>query len=237
MQSSFAPRVRVLILLVSLACSGCAQLRGSGSEGGRKAAVRTSPVIYVALGDSTGVGLGARNGGGYVERLFGRIQQKRPGSRLVNLSQSGATTADVLNKQLAHFDSTRATLVTVSIGMNDLMQGIDERQFAGNYEEIVSRLRKTGVPIVLTNLPDITAAPAVAGFNHEALDARLELFNGRIEELAGRYGLPLVDLRQETLGALQSRPDFFSADGLHPSDVGYESWAEAMWPAVEEAID
>ena len=221
-------------LLLSLMCAAsCAQPRATG----KKASGSTAPVIYVALGDSTGVGLGARNGGGYVERLFGRIRQTRPGSRLVNLSESGATTADVLDKQLARLGGTGATLATVCIGMNDLMRGVDEQQFARNYEEIVTRLRKAGVAVVVTNLPDITFAPAASGIDTAALGARLEQFNNRITELAGRYDLPLADLHSESLGAFRSRPDLFSADGLHPSDAGYETWAEAMWPATQEAFD
>lgn len=234
MLRSIAPRALPFFLLFSLLCAAsCAQPRLSG----KKLSGSTARVVYVALGDSTGVGLGARNGGGYVERLFGRIRQARPGSRLVNLSEAGATTADVLDKQLAHFGGTGATFVSVCIGMNDLMRGTDEQQFARNYEEIVTRLRKAGVAVVVTNLPDITLAPAASGQDHAALGERLENYNSRIEELAGRYDLPLADLHRESLGAFRSRPGLFSADGLHPSDAGYESWAEAMWPATLEALD
>ena len=59
----------------------------------------SGPVNYVALGDSTGVGVGARNGG-YVARLFQNIASERPESKLTNLCVSGATTADVLRSQL-----------------------------------------------------------------------------------------------------------------------------------------
>src|ERR671916_2521082 len=52
------------------------------------------PIVYVALGDSTGAGVGAREGG-YVLRLFNRLVERRPGSRLNNLCVSGATTVDV----------------------------------------------------------------------------------------------------------------------------------------------
>ena len=59
----------------------------------------TGPIVYVALGDSTGAGVGAREGG-YVVRLFKHIEERRPGSKLSNLCVSGATTADVLRAQL-----------------------------------------------------------------------------------------------------------------------------------------
>ena len=59
----------------------------------------TGPIVYVALGDSTGSGVGAREGG-YVIRLFKRIEERRAGSKLTNLCVSGATTEDVLRGQL-----------------------------------------------------------------------------------------------------------------------------------------
>jgi len=46
-------------------------------------------VLYVALGDSTGVGVGAPQGGGYPERLARLL----PALRLQNLCQGGATSA------------------------------------------------------------------------------------------------------------------------------------------------
>ena len=56
------------------------------------------PIVYVALGDSTGAGVGARQGG-YVARIFKRLLERRPGSKLSNLCVSGATTADLLRGQ------------------------------------------------------------------------------------------------------------------------------------------
>lgn len=44
---------------------------------------KNTPVVYIALGDSTGVGVGARDGKGYVARLFERFERERPGSCVV----------------------------------------------------------------------------------------------------------------------------------------------------------
>lgn len=222
-------------LLISLLL---APLLGAGCAGpGATASDRTSPLTYVAIGDSTGIGLGARDGGGYVERLFARITQKRPGSTLINLSAAGATTADALNKQLPHLDGTRATLVTVCVGVNDLLRGREAKQFAEDYETLISKLRDPGRVIVVTNIPDIASAPALKGKADDSLRLRLEQFNKAIGEVAGRYGVPLVDLYKSSGEVIRSRPEFFSSDGLHPSEVGYAYWADAMWPAVEQAID
>jgi len=36
------------------------------------------PFTYLALGDSTGLGVGAATGGGYVDRLYRRLLPLRP---------------------------------------------------------------------------------------------------------------------------------------------------------------
>jgi lysophospholipase L1-like esterase len=238
MSIKFHRYLRGWVLLFVLMCANCAHFNGAVQRGesSSKAIARTTSIVYVALGDSTGIGLGARNGGGYVERLFGRIQKVDPGSRLINLSMSRATTSDVLAKELNRFSETHATLVTLSIGVNDLAEDVSEEKFAKNYDMIVSRLKEAKIPIIVTNLPDIASSPAMVKLDIENVRSRVEQFNRRIEEIAKRQGVLLVDLYQSYGSAVQPRSELFSADGFHPSDLGYELWAEAMWPTVERAI-
>lgn len=229
--------VRLLVLL--LLCTGCACHHKDFQKSSKlKAAVsgRTTPVVYVAIGDSTGLGLGAGNGRGYVDLLLARMQQTHPGSRLINLSTGWATTADVLSKNLSQFP-TEATLVTVCVGLNDLMQGQSDEQFAENYEKIISTLERSGANIIITNLPNFSSAPAASAYRRDDIKRVLGLYNKRIDEIAASHNVPLVDLYKISSAAVQSRPDFFSFDGLHPSDAGYRFWAEAMWPMVEKTIN
>src|SRR5829696_6949597 len=145
---------------------------GEGNKG--------EPVVYVALGDSTGVGVGAVKGGGYVARLFERVERVRPGSRLVNLCVSGATTGDVLRGQVGRVGEARPALVTVGIGINDLTRQATPEQFALNYEELAARLRaQTAAPVVVSDLPDVSHAPAVPAFLREEARRRIRLFNER----------------------------------------------------------
>lgn len=221
-------RIFISLLLAPLLTVGCARPSATAGKS-------TSPLTYVALGDSTGIGLGAR-GGGYVERLFARIERKRPGSTLVNLSAAGATAADVVNRQLGRLEGTKPTLVTVCVGLNDLLRGREARQFARDYETLIERLKKSGALIVVVNLPDVASAPALKETADEVFRSRLGQFNKAIEEIARRHGVTLVDLFQSSGEMLRSRPEFFSSDGLHPSDLGYARWAETMWAVIEQAM-
>ncbi len=194
------------------------------------------PLVYVALGDSTGAGVGARDGRGYVARLFHRIERVREGSRLVNLCFSGATTADVLRAQLGHVEREMPTLVTLGIGINDA-QRLTPEQYAGNYEEIITRLKAaTDAPIVVTNIPDISCAPVIPAPMREEAHQRILVFNELIRGIAERQNLLLVDVYEKSREVVPSHPEFFCPDGFHPSDEGYEFWAHTMWPTVKQVI-
>ena len=154
----------------------------------------TGPIIYVALGDSTGSGVGARNGG-YVVRLFNRLLERRPGSKLTNLCVSGATTDDLLRNQLARGVATNPDLVTVGIGINDIGHGLTLAEFSKNYDEIISTLRqKTKAQIVVTNIPDISSAPRIPGPMRSEYQQQIIKFNQRLEEIAKQHGVTVFDM-------------------------------------------
>src|SRR6185503_19779289 len=101
----------VLSLLVACNRDGASPAVSKGGE------MKAGPIVYVALGDSTGSVVGARNGG-YVARLFTRLLEHRAGSELVNLCVSGATTNDVWRGQLQSGVQRSPDLVTLGIGIN-----------------------------------------------------------------------------------------------------------------------
>lgn len=196
----------------------------------------TGPIVYVALGDSTGSGVGARDGG-YVARLFKRMVEQRPGSKLTNLCVSGATTEDLVRGQLARGADMKPDLVTVGIGINDIGHGLPIDEFARNYDEILSTLReKTHAQIVVTNIPDISSAPSIPGPMRSAYQQTIVRFNERLEEIAKRHGVIIFDIHSITKDELASHPEYFSSDGFHPSDEGYEMWATKMWPTLAQVI-
>ena len=196
----------------------------------------TGPIVYVALGDSTGSGVGAREGG-YVLRLFNRLVKRRPESRLSNLCVSGATTADLLRSQLQRGVALNPDLVTVGIGINDIGHGLTLEQFSKNYEEILSTLReKTRAQIVVSNIPDVSSAPRIPGSLRNEYQQRIQRFSQRLEEIAARHGVTVFDVYTITHAELASHPEYFSADGFHPSDEGYELWATEMWPTVAKVM-
>jgi acyl-CoA thioesterase-1 len=195
-----------------------------------------NPIIYVALGDSTGAGVGAREGG-YPARLFKRLLEHRPESRLTNLCVSGATTADVLRSQLQRGVAINPDLVTLGIGINDIGHGLTLEQFSRNYEEILSTLKeKTRAQIVVTNIPDVSSAPRIPNFLRSEYQRQIARYSQKLEEIANRHGATVFDVYTMTHDELARHPEYFSSDGFHPSDEGYAMWAQKMWPTLARVI-
>lgn len=193
----------------------------------------TGPFLYAALGDSTGVGLGAREGG-YVDRLARRLEPAVGALAVLNLCRSGATSGDVLQGQVPRLSrGERPSLVTLAVGINDVVQALPDESFAVNLEEIAVQLSRLRTAVVLAGVPDLAMAPIAAKVPRKLYERRIEVFNEHAFATATRHGFAFVDLFEEGRRSAAAQPELFCADGFHPSDLGYERWTDALWPAVE----
>jgi acyl-CoA thioesterase-1 len=227
--------VSLLFCLLQINCSKGDVNRAKSVEPTRESTM--AKINYIALGDSTGVGVGARNGG-YVSRLFENLKAGRPASSLINLCVSGATSNDLIRDQLDRGIREDPQLVTVGIGINDIGHGVQLEQFASNLDLILRRLRKeTQAVVVVTNIPDVSSSPRVPPGMRQQSQARIEQFNVRLAQIATVNGATVFDVYTLTHEELPKHPEYFSADGFHPSDAGYELWAQQMWPVVKKAVE
>lgn len=193
--------------------------------------------LYVALGDSTGVGVGAHDGGGYPDRLIRRAALLGDRVQLSNLCVSGARVADVVAGQLARAVAARPAVVTLGIGINDVTRGTDLAEFRHDYERVAGALAGTGARVVVVNVPDLSRSPlAQDDETRRLVRRRVEAVNDVIAAAVRRNGFVLVDLFEATEEELARRTDLLSEDRFHPSDAGYEHWTELVFPAFEAAL-
>src|SRR5262249_36802769 len=114
---------------------------------------------YVALGDSTGLGVGNRVDGGYPQRLFRLLKSAGLNAGILNLAQIGATSQDVVQGQVQKAVSMRPSLVTLGIGANDVWRMVPLSTFEMNLKLIADHLESSGAEVVVSNLVDLTHAP------------------------------------------------------------------------------
>jgi acyl-CoA thioesterase-1 len=106
-------------------------------------------------------------------------------------------------------------------------------EFAANYENILRRLKaESGSTIVVSNIPDISSSRRVPPSMRQQSQATIERFNYRLQQIAEAKGVTVFDVYGVTHQELPNHPEYFSADGFHPSDAGYQLWAVRMWPVV-----
>ena len=200
-------------------------------------------IRYVALGDSTAVGVGAGADGGYPERIFQRLRRSGVNAGILNLGESGSTSEGLVARQLERAVSKRPHLVTLGIGTNDVWRLVSPEWFGEHLRRIADALQATGAQVIACNIIDLAQAPAAAaaeswvGVSRAAISARVIEFNAHYEALARRSRFEVVDLFGFSRSELAKHPEYFCADGFHPSAAGYDRWAELCWPAVQRAVD
>lgn len=214
-----------LLLLLPVAVLLIVGSAGCGLE--RNGTVAARAGVYVALGASDAVGIGATRPAseGWVPRVHSGLP---PDTQLVNLGVSGARLRDLIERQLPVALDARPRWVTVWAGVNDVLGEVSEATFAQEIDRLLGQLGQLeGATVVVLNLPDLRLVPIFAQANRERLDATVRARNAAIADAARRHGALLVDLYggwQE----LGEHPEYISTDGLHPSRAGYARISELV---------
>ena len=182
---------------------------------------QTGTLTYVALGDSAAQGIGASQPTkGYVGLLADQLANKSGESvKTVNLSVSGATIDDVIEKQIPQLKNYRPDVITIDIGGNDVARQYNSQDFKRSFDKLGSLLP---AGTYVGNMPYFGGR---IKHNPQALDA-----NEHILATTRNYNLKLVDLQTVTKNRDSLRN--YASDYFHPSNRGYQNWADAYWQKI-----
>ena len=171
----------------------------------KTAALAAAGPLWVALGDSMTVGIGAST---HRRGWVGQLAARMPGWRVLNLGISGGRVRDVLDRQLPALEQLGITpdLVTLLIGNNDLMNPRYRPALPADHAELLERL----------------PAGTLVGNQPGTYAAALE-FNRQIDEAVGSGVVRLAELRDPRTRHWKGK---LAADHFHPNDRGYAGIAE-----------
>ena len=193
----------------------------------------------VVLGDSTAAGLGADDpSGAYATILAERLARERDVQvELTALGISGARVADVLHEQVPQVAALNPDLVFVGIGANDVTHMTPLSRIERDMALAIRRLKETGARVVVAGAPDMRATAW-----HQPLrwlaGIRGEQVANTIERVGHEQGVGVVELADETGHHFEADPEpHFSDDDFHPSSLGYQRWADAIYPVLEASLD
>lgn len=239
-------RVRILAPLLALALA-LAILAGCGISSVASVPPRVTasstpipPVIYVAIGASDAVGVGATNPNtqGYVPLLIARLPAH---SQALNLGISGNTIHPTLTNELPVAIAAHPTLITVWMVGNDFRNCTPLNQYSADLETLLAQLQtQTHARVFVANLPDMSLLPSfqndaaqVPCFQGQAADqirAQVVQWNAVIAAAVTRHGDVLVDLFHSDLA---QHPELIYSDGFHPSTAGYKVLADLFWAQIQ----
>lgn len=196
-------------------------------EARNRAALEQDGPLWLVLGDSTSQGIGASTPEeGWVPRLRDRLREVTGDPwRVLNLSITGATLADVVDRELVVHERLvadghvrpPADLVTCFAGANDV-QVLWGVQAAGRTaRRLVDALPEGSLVGRVASGPlSRPKAQAINDAFRRARDAgHVHLFHP---------------------WAWPSRRGTMAQDRFHPGDRGYAYTAEAIWPTIEEQV-
>ncbi len=185
-------------------------------------AARAEPMTIVALGDSLTAGYGLSEEDSFPAQLEAALKAKAQDVRIVNAGVSGDTAASGLARlDWAVPEDTQA--VIVELGANDALRGLDPAETKRALDEILSRLKARGLPVLLAGME----GPRNYGPEYQAAFAAI------YPDLAQTHDALLYPFFLDgiVMDAKLNQPD-----ELHPTKEGVAKIVESIMPKVEELI-
>jgi len=231
------------LLVIGLTACGPTGAQKETVQPAAKSSSSGPRVVYAAIGASETVGIGAEQSArqAWPQLVYNDALPRT--SIYYNFGIPGATAALALEIEVPEALAVHPNLVTVWLNVNDIIAGVTPEVYERQIGELVHALRQQGsARVLIANTPYLDRLPAVVkclAANPPAtsgcpigvgtptigrLNAQVDSYNAAISRVAAKEGATLVDLHAQGEVADQ-HPEWISADGFHPSELGYAAVA------------
>jgi lysophospholipase L1-like esterase len=194
----------------------------------------------VFFGDSI-TNFGARPGGyiTYITRIL-KAADIEYNYELAGSGMDGDTVLDLYKRVDKDILSEGADVVVILIGVNDVFNVLSSGEnkletYTEIYEALIKKLNDAVIKIVL-------CTPTVIGERIDLsneYDAELNRYSDMVRRLAGKYDLPLVDLRQAFLNhnlvnnVQNEESGILTFDSVHLNHRGNQLVGEEIWKILQ----
>jgi lysophospholipase L1-like esterase len=198
-----------------------------------------APLRLALLGDSTAAGLGAPTQEGTLgvqiaERVAAELG--RP-VEVMGYGISGARTADVAPLQVPEVEGFDPDVVVVMVGSNDVTHLTTPSRLRTEIADLAAAIdAELGAPAVLGGIPLFGSADLLGQPLRAVVDRYAAVLRPAQRDAAQQSGMTFVEIARDASPRFEGVPDAMSPDGFHPAPVGYGFWADAVAPAVIEAL-
>ena len=192
------------------------------------------PLRLIALGESTVAGVGART---HETGLAGQLAAalSRDGQRSVDwfvAARSGINARLSLAELVPKLAGHRADVVLIALGVNDSIEFHTARRWAADLERLIESVRREvgNALVLLSGVPPLDYFPALP----EPLSTVLGARSASLEQASIRLAKSIKRVVHVPF-QIESKQcvELFCADGFHPSELGYQIWAEQLAAALK----
>lgn len=192
--------------------------------------------VLVTLGESTVAGVGVqRHADGFTGTLARELSSKL--GKTVKWSvyaKSGYNANKVRKEILPSVREEKVDLIVVGLGGNDAFEFTPPFLWKKHLTELIRGIRTKfpQSPIAFTNMPPVREFPAFSSLMHSAIGSQVDYLGLTLDQMTKDFDKVYFDttpldfrdwIEENNLDL--SPKDFFS-DGVHPSVLTYQKWAE-----------
>ncbi|WP_439273275.1 arylesterase [Pseudochrobactrum sp. HB0163] len=180
-------------------------------------------VKIVGFGDSLMAGYQLAQDDGFTARLQAALMKDGYRVTVSNAGVSGDTSSGGLTR-LDWSIPDETQLVILELGANDALRGISPELTGKNLDQMLSRLKERGIPVLLAGM----IAPPNMGSDYAAK------FNPLYKTLADKYQVRLYPFFLE---GVAGNKKLLLEDGMHPNPQGVKVMVHNILPDVKAMLD
>ncbi|QFR39475.1 arylesterase [Candidatus Gracilibacteria bacterium 28_42_T64] len=198
----------LLIFLIVMSISACSVLKDDEETKTNLAA--PSEKIILAIGDSITAGYNLKLEDSYPKQLEKKLAENNYNYKVINAGVSGDTSENLLERiDLYLSEDDLPEIALIVIGGNDGLRGMSLDELEGNIKEIVTKLKKKNIKVVIGGMK----IPANLGFNYSRNFSKL------FKKIAKDEGVFLIDFFLEGVASIR---ELNLSDRIHPNEKGYK---------------
>jgi acyl-CoA thioesterase-1 len=177
----------------------------------------------LVVGDSLSAEYGIARQQGWVALLQKTLEEKAPGTKVVNASISGDTTSGGLSRLPALLEKHQPAYVIIELGGNDALRGLPLSMTQSNLTRMTQMAQSIGAKVLLAGMQ----IPPNYGKEYS------QAFQAIYPSVASQLGANLIPFFLE--GVAQNM-DLFQQDGIHPNEQAQPIMARTVWKYLEPLI-
>ncbi|WP_241688398.1 arylesterase [Pseudoxanthomonas composti] len=180
----------------------------------QQAAAKARTVLV--MGDSLSAAYGLSAPQGWVALTAQRVQQQKPGWRVVNASISGETTAGGASRVAAELKRHAPDVIVIELGANDGLRGLPLAQSRANLDKMITTAQGAGARVLLIGMQ----IPPNFGRDYT------QGFQAMFKTLAQTHKTAFLPFLLEPIASDRAN---FQDDNLHPVAAAQPKLRDHVW--------